>query len=137
MSFYFEQIQFIFFKDFTHAWILVSLLYIISTVFIHFLLGTSVKRAEKRISSKNIKSIHQKYLGRSISGWLIYIGSLTFFLCFWYAHHFHVLGNTQGSFFYLVSSAITFLLSVIFHLTAYATSALDQIKVLEDKQLTP
>ena len=73
---YWQQIQQILFQDPAHAWTLLSLTYLIGTLFIQALLTAPVKKASKRISSKNLKSLHSKYLFRSITGWVFYLASL-------------------------------------------------------------
>ena len=133
---YWDQVKAGLFQDPDHAWIFLCLLYILLTLIIQTLLSAPVKRLEKRISTKNIKSIHGKYLFRSLSGWFLYFVSLGLFLIFWYSHFFHIIGNAESEYFFLAGCVTTFLLSVIFHLGAYAASCLDQIKLLEDKQLT-
>ncbi len=137
LSAYWEQIQKILFQDSAHAWTLLSLSFIVATLFIQYLLTRPVKKASKRISSKNLKSLHNKYLFRSIAGWLFYLISLGLFLLFWYAYYFKAFELQNNALLFATGSGFIFLLSVVFHLGAYATSCLDQIKQLEDQQLTP
>lgn len=137
LKFYWEQFQNILFQDPGHAWIYLSLLYILASLFIQYLLTSSVKTASRRISSKNLKSLQSKYLFRSILGWFVYLLSLGLFLLFWYAFYFQTLDLKNYSNHFAVGSIFIFLLSVIFHLSAYARSCIDQIKQLEDQQLTP
>ncbi len=137
LNLYWDQIQQILFKDAAHAWVLLSLLFLLATLFFQYLLTGTVKKASKRISSKNLKSLHGKYLFRSIFGWLFYLAAWGLFILFWYAHYFKAFELQNEALYFSGGSIFSFLLSVIFHLGAYATSCLDQIKQLEDQQLTP
>lgn len=134
---YRELIEQILFSDAAHAWVLVSILYLTGSLLIHALLVGSVKKAAKRISSKNAKSLNDKYISRSLAGWFFYCLSWLFFVLFWYASYFHQFDLQDLTVFFISGSFLTFLFAVIFHLAAYAASCLDQIKVLEDQQLTP
>ncbi len=134
---YCAQIQQILFHDAGHAWIYLSLAFLLSTLFLQYLLTGSVKKTSKRISSKNLKSIHSLYLFRSLSGWFFYLVAMGLFLLFWYAYYFKTFELQELALFFAGGSVIAFLLSIIFHLGAYANSCLDQIKKLEDQQLTP
>jgi|GEM_PF-2882130 len=133
---YSDPIQQMIFHDAGHAWIFLSLFFLLASLFIQYLLTAPVKKASKRISSKNLKAIHSIYLFRSLSGWFFYLLSLGLFLLCWYAYYFKTF-ELQELFQPLAAgSVVAFLLSVIFHLSAYATSSLDQIKKLEDQQLS-
>lgn len=134
---YMDQLRVLLFEDTGHAWIFVSLIYWLAALFIQSLLSAPINRAAKRISSKNLKSVHSFYLLRSVSGWISFIFAWGFFVLYWYAQHFNVDQIPRIPEVYLAACVIFFLLSVIFHLGAYATACLDQIKLLEDKQLTP
>jgi hypothetical protein len=136
VNLYWEQAQQILFHDPAHAWVFVSLLYILATLFFQYVLTNSVKSASKRISSKNLKSLESKYLFRSIFGWLVYLSSWGLFLLFWYAYYFHTLELENSAIGIGVGSLFVFLLSVNFHLSAYSVSCLDQIKAIEDTHLT-
>lgn len=137
LKLYWEQLLQTLFHDPGHAWIYLSLCFLVGSLAIHYVLTGSVRTASRRISSKNLKSLQNKYLFRSFSGWFFYLVSLGFFLLFWYAHYFQTLDMQSMAVFFAAGSVLTFLLAVIAHLTAYARSCLDQIKQLEDQQLTP
>ena len=137
MKLYWDQFQQTLFQDPSHAWILLSLVYLIVTLFIQYILTGAVKKSSKRISSKNLKSLHNKYLFRSLAGWFLYLVSWGLSILFWYAFYFHIFELQNDALLFAAGSVLLFLFSVIFHLSAYATSCLDQIKQLEDQQLTP
>ena len=137
LNLYWEQFLQILFKDPQHAWILLSIIFLLSTLFFQAFFTGSVRKASKRVSSKNLKSLQGKYLFRSLVGWFFYLCSWSLFLMFWYAHYFNTYELQKDAFYFAAGSIGIFLISIIYHLKAYATSCLDQIKQLEDQQLTP
>jgi hypothetical protein len=137
MDAYWEQLKAVLFHDFKQAWIFVAILFVTATTLLRWLLTSRIKKSSKRISSKNLKPIQNQYLYKSISGWFFYLLSLGLFVLYWYAHFFQVYGLQDIAFFFAVGSGVLFLLSIITHLSFFAAACLDQIKLLEDKQLTP
>lgn len=137
MDAYWEQLKTVLFHDFKQAWIFVAILFVTGTTALRLLLTSRIKKSSKRISSKNLKPIQNQYLYKSISGWFFYLLSLGLFVLYWYARFFQVYGLQDMAFFFAVGSGVLFLLSIITHLTFFASACLDQIKLLEDKQLTP
>ncbi len=137
MDAYVEQAKNILFHDFSQAWIYVLIFFIAGTAILRWMLTGRLKKSSKRISSKNLKPIQGRYLLMSISGWLIYIISAALFVLYWYAQFYQVYGLQSVACYFAGASALLFMLSVVTHLASYAAACLDQIKLLEDKQLTP
>ncbi len=137
MDAYWEQLKTVLFHDFKQAWIFVAILFVTGTTALRLLLTSRIKKASKRISTKNLKPIQNQYLYKSISGWFFYLLSLGLFILYWYARFFQAYGLQDMAFSFAVGSGVLFLLSIITHLTFFASACLDQIKLLEDKQLTP
>lgn len=137
MEKYLEQIRFALFQDFEHAWIYVAVIFLIVTWLVRWLLTARIKKASKRISSKNMKAIKSLYLFKSVSGWTFYFLSLGLFVLYWYAQYYQMYGLQEVADLFAVMSGVLFLLSMITHLVLFATACLGQIKLLEDKQLNP
>ncbi len=137
MDAYWEQLKTVLFHDFKQAWIFVAILFVTGTTALRLLLTSRIKKSSKRISSKNLKPIQNQYLYKSISGWFFYLLSLGLFVLYWYARFFQIYGLQDIAVFFATGSGVLFLLSIITHLTFFASACLDQIKLLEDKQLTP
>lgn len=137
ISAYGEQLQKMLFQDFDRAWILITLIFFLISFLLRWLLTSAVKKHAKRISSKNLGALHRRYLLRSFAGWLCYGLAVVAFILYWYIEHYQIMHPTQAGLLFLAGSVGLFLLSVVFHLTAYSTACLDQIKLLEDKQLAP
>lgn len=137
MDAYWEQLKTVLFHDFNQAWIFVAILFVTGTTALRLLLTSRIKKSSKRISSKNLKPIQDQYLYKSISGWFFYLLSLGLFVLYWYARFFQAYGLQDSAVFFAAGSGVLFLLSIITHLTFFASACLDQIKLLEDKQLTP
>lgn len=137
MEKYVDQIQFALFQDFGHAWIYVTLIFLVATWIIRWLLTGRIKKASRRVSSKNMKAIRSAYLFKSISGWTFYALSLGLFVLYWYARFYQFYGLQDDADLFAVMSGALFLLALITHLTLFASVCLEQIKLLEDKQLNP
>lgn len=137
LNYYFEQFQKTLFADSQSAWIYLCILFLITTFFIQSIFIGPAQNKSKRISTKNLKPIHQTYLFRSLWGWFFYFISLGLFLVFWYEFYFKTFQIQVDPRAFLAGSLFAFLLSLIFRLNAFTTSCLDQIKKMEDQQLTP
>ena len=136
MTYYLNQAQQILFHEPRQAWIFLSLIYLAAALFIQYLLTSSLRKAVKKISSKNLKGIESKYLYRSILGWILFLVSGGLFIAFWYDYYFEWLMGREYALCFEAGSVLLFLVSIIFHLSAYAVSCVDQIRALEDKNLS-
>jgi hypothetical protein len=137
MDSYLEQFKNVLFHDFKQSWIFVSILFVAGTTILRWLLTSRIKKSSKRISSKNLKPIQSQYLYKSISGWFFYCLSGGLFVFAWYAWFYQIYGLQSVACHFAVASGALFLLSIITHLTFFCSACLDQIKLIEDKQLTP
>jgi len=118
----------------TWSWTVLGIAYlIVFLLFRNFFFHGLLQRA-KALNSKWYQEIKKAYIKKCVPGWVFFLASFLILIFFWQTANLKHPSLYEAAMVCLI--VLTGLLSVIFHLIAFATSTVYVLKQLENNQMT-
>ena len=108
------------------SWSIVGILYLVSGYVIRGWFMRSLAVAAKSLELKQYQKFKQAYLRRSLVGWVLFLIPLAILAVFWMQTDLLPISGKEAI--ALLAALSLFILSIMFHLGAFARAGLDTLR---------